>query len=211
MNITFTTTAKTDDEAKALLAAFPFPPSALNRDCENKMANSLATINREQNVVTSSPSTPKRAALEAIIADSKAGEEAHADARQNSGAAPQLEPDPSAQSLRTDGSSTRCVQQIRSRPPQGVSWHSAVRSWSHQSKLVRRFGNEHVRSHRRYVDPHPQCAGHGKTSVTMPASKVRTAIARVLKTKGYRRLQDRGDVTKVAGSKSASSTTLAVR
>ena len=90
----------------------------------------LATINREQNVVTSSPSTPKRAALEAIIADSKAGEEAHADARAKLRALPATRTRPvCAIVCRTDRSSARCVQQIRSRPPQGaLSSHSAVRS-----------------------------------------------------------------------------------
>ena len=37
-----------------------------------------------------------------------------------------------------------------------------------------------------------KCAGHGKTSVTMPASKVKTAhCARVERRRLYRRLQDR--------------------
>ena len=87
-----------------------------------------------------------------------------------------------------------------------------MRSLVSPKQAGKRFGNEHVRSHRRYVDRIRNAQAMEKTSVTMPASKVKTAIARVLKDEGY--IEDfkiAGDVTKVASSKLASNTTLAVR
>ena len=63
---------------------------------------------------------------------------------------------------------------------------------SRQNKLVGRFGNEHVRSHRRYVDSFAM-RRPWKDVGDDAGFQVKTAIARVLKeTEGYiRRLQDR--------------------
>ena len=71
MNITITTTAKTDAEAKALLAAFQFPVQELR----TTMAK-LSLINREQKRrALVKKYAKKREMLQAIVNDTKASDE----------------------------------------------------------------------------------------------------------------------------------------
>ena len=78
MNIAITTTAKTDDEARSLLAAFRFPVQALR---ETRMAKLALKLRDQKRRKTVEKFKAKRAQLLEIIHDSRASDEAKDEAR----------------------------------------------------------------------------------------------------------------------------------
>ena len=135
MNISITTTAKTDAEARALLAAFKFPFRT-----ERTHMSKLALINRRTKRAKLVEEVRRSAAkaLFAIIANPKASDEDRFAARaQAAGAAAQRDPDAPAQPLRADGPPARRVPQVRPRPQQAARVRDARRDSRHrQGELV---------------------------------------------------------------------------
>jgi hypothetical protein len=112
LNISITTTAKTDEECKALLAGLPFPVQEL-RCYVAKLCSDQRELKREKLVAKYAK---KYAELKAIANDAKSDEERYAARLALQQAAAQRQPDPPAQPLRADRSPARHVPQVRSGP-----------------------------------------------------------------------------------------------
>ena len=162
MDITFTTTAKTDDEAKALLAAFPFPLPRLTGTAGQKWQNSPLSI-ANKNVVTSSPSTPRSVPPRPSSLTARPVKKRMQMHAPNSGAARNSNPTRLRNRCELTGR-PRCVQSkfgLARHRLRELIFRGGIPGLT-KAELVRDSAVRHVRSHRRYVDPHSQCAGHGR-------------------------------------------------